>query len=86
MAYAGHRVHDLDDDEQTQQANYEEDAKVDDILGQLSNKLTQSILSPPADRIGLVTPADGNNITVAQVEKVFECLKGRKIPDEKCSS
>ena len=82
MAYAGHRVHDLDDDEQTQQANYEEDAKVDDILGHLSNKLTQSVLSPPADRIGLVTPADGNNITVAQVEKVFECLKGRKIPDE----
>jgi hypothetical protein len=82
VAYAGHRVHDLDDDEQTQQANYEEDAKVDDI-GQLSNKLTtQSILSPPADRIGFVTPADGNNITVAQVEKVFECLKGRKIPDE----
>ncbi len=39
MAYAGHRVHDLDDDEQTLQANYEEDAKVDDI-GQLSNKLT----------------------------------------------
>ena len=82
MAYAGHRVHDLDDDEQTQQANYEEDAKVGDILGHLSNKLTQSVLSPPADRIGLVTLADGNNITVAQVEKVFECLKGRKIPDE----